>query len=125
MSAPEQVRAALEAIETAGDQATANIALQAALDLGASRADCRRAWRNRAAAGNYRQPHTVDERVTRCVTGKLRYPSRERAGKALNELLHYRAVRGQTATFEQRTYTCDRCAGWHLTSKPIASEDVA
>ena len=121
----------LAAIETAPDDTTAEQHLTAALAYGATRSQCRRAWerrRNQAhIATAYRAPaQPRDERVTRCVTGKLRYPSREQAGAALNALLHLRAIRGQTERFEQRAYPCDRCnGGWHLTSKPTAEEDVA
>jgi hypothetical protein len=126
-----RANAALAAIETAVDDATAEQHLADARRYGAGINQCRRAWAARVnrqhMAGHYRPPapRQPDERVTRCVTGKLRYPSQDRAGKALNELLRLRAVRGQTEVFEQRAYPCGRCDGWHLTSKATADEDVA
>lgn len=53
-----------------------------------------------------------------CPTRKVRYASPSDARAALTRLLRVRAVAGQTRSFEQRSYQCGRCDGWHVTSMP-------
>ena len=54
------------------------------------------------------------ERDKPCPSGKIRYPAKPEADKALGRASRwYRAVPGWL-----RAYQCERCDSWHLTSKP-------
>ena len=58
-------------------------------------------------------------RSRECVSGKVRYDSEARA---IDGLLRVRKRRIETADpleHESRIYPCVKCAGWHLTSKPM------
>lgn len=54
-------------------------------------------------------------RNTSCVTGKARYRTQTAAENVLARIW---AKPRPGRRLETRTYQCDHCAGWHLTSKP-------
>lgn len=56
----------------------------------------------------------------RCVTGKLRYKDRIAALLALADTS--RSASGKRE--ETRVYHCDKCHGWHLTSKQLYGRPV-
>lgn len=52
-----------------------------------------------------------------CPTGKHRFGTEHAARIALVEAV-LKANRGNSKRKECRHYSCDRCRGWHLTSRP-------
>jgi hypothetical protein len=63
-------------------------------------------------------------RVERCGSGKVRHPSEARALEALVRVRGQRIASGDPAMPENRIYVCDRCDGWHLTSRELHPEDL-
>jgi hypothetical protein len=53
-----------------------------------------------------------------CPTGKHRFATEHLAQVALVEAV-MKANRGNQKRRECRHYHCDRCRGWHLTSRPV------
>ena len=51
-----------------------------------------------------------------CPTGKKRYDTETAADWALAHAIDVHTLEGR-AKVERRAYSCDRCAGWHLTSR--------
>ncbi len=79
-------------------------------------------------ASKYGRPATEGATFTSgevAPCGKIGFTSRREANKKLTEMLRIRAVRGQTESFEIRSYRCDRgvCRAvpgvdmWHTTSR--------
>lgn len=50
-----------------------------------------------------------------CPSGKVRYPDHQSAAGALVALSH-----STRAKVPVRTYACDMCRGWHLTSQALS-----
>jgi hypothetical protein len=63
--------------------------------------------------------HSV--RQVRGCLSKRRFKSKADAVKAMKDRMKKRKVR--KAGIVLRVYLCDRCAGWHLTSKPLTEGD--
>lgn len=57
-------------------------------------------------------------RFAACPTGKVRYATERRAQKALLDAKIANAVHGDHTRREQRSYRCQHCPGYHLTSRP-------
>jgi hypothetical protein len=57
----------------------------------------------------------------KCPTGKTRFRDHQESVSALHRSANHRVVdlseRGFTKRQEIRSYPCDLCSGWHLTSK--------
>lgn len=55
-----------------------------------------------------------------CVTGKIEYVTASKAYKALASAQRSHKARHRKAgkPVESRTYLCDLCQKWHLTSRP-------
>ncbi|QXQ14431.1 hypothetical protein [Skermania piniformis] len=52
--------------------------------------------------------------ITACTTGKLGYPDRDTAEAYLASM-----DRNNSRRREQRSYRCQFCGNWHLTSRPF------
>lgn len=57
----------------------------------------------------------------KCPTGKIRFKDHDMCVSALHKSANIRAVevveQGFSKRNEIRSYPCDKCAGWHLSSK--------
>lgn len=77
-------------------------------------------WREKARAASARE-HVANERAAMIVVcAKTGYPSKEQAQSMLRSVSLSRA-RTINPRVEQRTYRCDRCRYWHLTSEKQVS----
>lgn len=74
---------------------------------------------------NYNQNHRPKADITKlrhkCPTGKVRFRDHQQSVAALHKAANYRAndlaERGISNRNEIRSYKCDACAGWHISSK--------
>lgn len=63
-------------------------------------------------------------RRVQCVTGKRRYPSEASALESLMRVREERIGSGEERIPENRIYFCDRCNGWHLSSRELHPADL-
>jgi hypothetical protein len=76
-----------------------------------------RVERKRSAQTNRRRPRTSTIALTSgCMGTKSQYASKEEADRALRRESALQIAAGKKAV--QRSYQCDRCFAWHLTSQP-------
>jgi hypothetical protein len=70
---------------------------------------------------NRRPKANVSKLRHKCPTGKIRFRDHEMCVAALHKSANIRALditeRGFTKRNEIRSYPCEKCAGWHVSSK--------
>ena len=61
-----------------------------------------------------RRSHKRKPKPKRCPeTGKIKFPTQREANEAVGRAL----LSTETARNERRSYKCERCGAWHLTSQ--------
>lgn len=70
---------------------------------------------------NRRSLAKVTKLRRKCPTGKVRFKDHDMCVSALHKSANIRAVefveQGYSKRKEIRSYPCEKCAGWHLSSK--------
>lgn len=73
-----------------------------------------------------RTAHKSHKDSKRCESGKVRFKDHRQAVAALHSTQNHAVTQveefGSTRRREVRSYSCTICKGWHLTSKPLASD---